>query len=193
MPASPWFELGPEAREELKSLVWRVLHSALAQDGSRRLVLPPAPESPALLQPAATFVTLHHKGELRGCIGSTQADTQLWQDACEHAYGSAFEDRRFPPLRKHELKHLSVEISILSALQPLENLGEQALLATLRPGIDGLLLHQYGRRALFLPSVWDALPEPETFLQALKYKGGWPPDYWDSTIEIARFQTLVVR
>jgi uncharacterized protein len=190
MPASPCIDPGPGVCEALLTLAWQVLRTGVRE---HKLQLPPPPTSPALLQSAATFVTLHHRGELRGCVGSIQADKPLWQDACEHAYASAFEDLRFEPVSIGELKRLTLAISILSALETVPNQGEAALLALLTPGTDGLLLQQAERRALFLPSVWQSLPSPRAFLRALKHKGGWPQDYWDPSIEIARFRTLVLR
>ena len=50
--------------------------------------------------------------------------------------------------------------------------GEADLLAQLRPGVDGLIIEDSGRRALFLPSVWEELPDQRQFLTQLKLKAG---------------------
>ena len=59
---------------------------------------------PALANPAATFVTLTQKGELRGCIGSLEAYRSLAQDVAENAFSAAFRDPRFLPLTEEELE-----------------------------------------------------------------------------------------
>jgi hypothetical protein len=45
-----------------------------------------------------------------------------------------------------------------------------------RPGIDGLIMQEGGRRGTFLPSVWESLTEPSDFLQHLKHNinNQWP-------------------
>ncbi|MCG9711479.1 AmmeMemoRadiSam system protein A [Shewanella insulae] len=189
MPASPSIELTASDKACLLNLVWQVIDAGLKQGG---LTLPPPPESEALLTPAACFVTLHSSGELRGCIGRVDASDPLWLCACENGYGAAFKDRRFAPLRVEERESLTLDISILSPFIPLENQGEAALRSSLRPNIDGLLMDDGHRRALFLPSVWQSLPAPKDFVSALKQKGGWPQDYWRDTITLHRFTTLVI-
>ncbi|QYK13837.1 AmmeMemoRadiSam system protein A [Shewanella rhizosphaerae] len=190
MPASPSIELTTSDKACLLDLVWQVIDAGLTQGG---LTLPEAPESEALLTPAACFVTLHQGGELRGCIGRVDACEPLWLCACENAYGAAFKDRRFARLRSEERESLTLDISILSPLTPMENQGEAALCSSLRPNIDGLLMDDGHRRALFLPSVWQSLPDPKDFVSALKQKGGWPQDYWRDTITLQRFTTQVVK
>lgn len=178
---------------ELKNLARQVIVNALEQ---HKFILPAQPKSKTLQQVAATFVTLYRDNELRGCIGCYESDQPLWQGVCQYAYSSAFEDYRFPPLQKSELTSLHIEISILSELVAIENKGEQALLATLVPNVDGLLLKEstlYGAEhsAIFLPSVWRSLTSAESFVLALKQKGGWPSDYWSENIELFRFHTQV--
>ena len=67
----------------------------------------------------ATFVTLKSDNRLRGCIGTREARLPLVTDVAEHAYAAAFEDPRFPQLQKDELLSIHIEISVLSALEPL--------------------------------------------------------------------------
>lgn len=137
----------------------------------------PAPEAhaPELSEPGACFVTLRSHGELRGCIGSPEAHRPLLLDVALNAFAAAFGDRRFPPLQRGELPHLELELSLLSAQQPLDFTDEQDLLRKLRPGVDGLVIAQGPRRALFLPAVWDSLPDPGHFLAHLKAKAGLDP------------------
>ena len=142
----------------------------------------------ALMQRAATFVTLRHAGELRGCIGSLKPLRPLGVDVRENALAAAFRDPRFPPLAAAEFEATSVEVSLLSADERLHVLDEAALVARLRPGVDGVIL-EYGRhRATFLPQVWEALADPRAFLAALKRKAGLPDDFWGPRVNVSRYQ-----
>jgi AmmeMemoRadiSam system protein A len=182
--------LNDAEKKQLKSLVWQVLQNLITQG---KFILPPPPPSIALQQRAATFVTLYMDKKLRGCTGAYIANYRLWEDVCCHAYSSAFEDNRFAPLNGDELKHISFDISILSPLTQIQNSSEQALTDQLQVGVDGLLLKQYSRTALFLPSVWRSLPNAKTFVRELKQKGGWPVDYWASSIELFSFTTTLIK
>ena len=140
-----------------------------------------------LQQPGASFVTLNIGGELRGCIGSLEAIRPLVEDVADNAYAAAFRDPRFPPLSEAEYPRLEYHISILGPSEPMQFESEEDLIRQLRPGVDGLVLSDRGRRGTFLPSVWQSLPEPRDFLRHLKQKAGLPPDYWSDTLQVARY------
>lgn len=145
---------------------------------------------PASLQEArACFVTLRVNGELRGCVGSLEARASLVVEAARNAYKSAFEDTRFPPFQEGELQGLETHVSILGPLEPLEARSEAELLEVLRPGVDGLVLRALHTNATFLPAVWSQLPEPESFVRALKRKAGLPEDAWSREWGCERFLT----
>ncbi len=137
----------------------------------------------------ATFVTLTLNGQLRGCIGSYVAQRPLILDVTESAYKAAFADPRFAPLTAEELQRLDIEISILSMPRQIAAASQDELLAALRPDKDGLIIDDAGRRALFLPKVWEALPQPDDFLLHLKAKAGLPADHWSSRLRAYRFTT----
>ena len=143
----------------------------------------PAP----LRETGACFVTLKKNGQLRGCIGSPEAHRPLGTDVSENAFRAAFHDPRFAPLGDEETEALNVHISVLSAAKPMTFASEADLLGQLIPGRDGLIIGDGGRRALFLPSVWAQLPEPQMFLNHLRAKAGLPADHWSDTFEAARF------
>ena len=146
------------------------------------------PGHPALEAPGATFVTLFKHGLLRGCIGSLEARRPLGVDVRANAVAAAFDDPRFPRLATEEFIDTSVEVSLLSASEAIAADGEQALLAQLRPGIDGVVLEIAGRRATFLPQVWETLREPTEFLAELKRKAGLPIDFWSAAVHISRYR-----
>jgi len=130
---------------------------------------------PALRPARATFVTLDIAHRLRGCIGTLEPRLPLVEDVAQHAFDAAFRDPRFPPVSREEVPRLEVHISILSPHEPIEFRDEGDLLRQLRPGVDGLVIACGPRRATFLPSVWESLPDPVGFLDHLKQKAGIPP------------------
>lgn len=143
---------------------------------------------PAALQAErASFVTLQIEGALRGCIGVLEAIRPLVMDVAHNAFAAAFEDPRFPPLSRAELPHLEIHISILTPPQAMQFSSEADLLGQIRPGIDGLILEDRGRRGTFLPSVWEQLPNPAEFLEHLRHKAGLPARYWSDTLAVSRY------
>lgn len=147
-----------------------------------------AGDKPELHRPGATFVTLTRDGQLRGCIGSLEARRPLRMDVQENACAAAFRDPRFAPLDPAEFATTRVEVSLLTAPQPMSFTGEADALAQLRPGIDGVILSAGRHRATFLPQVWEQLPTPAVFMAHLKQKAGLPPDYWGADIRVERYQ-----
>jgi len=140
-----------------------------------------------LQEPGASFVTLKSRGQLRGCIGSLSAHRNLLDDVRANACAAAFSDPRFSPLRFDELGMIRVEVSLLSALEPMSFRDQDDALAQIRPGIDGLML-EFGRyRGTFLPQVWESLPEPQNFLGELKRKAGLPADFWEAGMRLSRY------
>ncbi len=144
-------------------------------------------DAPWLQAAGATFVTLTQAGELRGCIGTLEAHRPLLDDVKANALAAAFRDPRFPPLRHAELSYTLIEVSLLSASEPIAFESEQHALAQLRPGVDGLIF-EYGHfRGTFLPQVWEQLPDPEIFMAHLKRKAGLAPNFWATGVKLARY------
>ncbi len=137
----------------------------------------------------ATFVTLELERELRGCIGTLEARRPLAHDVGDNSWSAAFQDPRFTPLTAGELAELSISISVLTEPTPMQVRDEDELLEQLRPGVDGLILEERGRRATFLPSVWDALQDPFVFVSQLKFKAALPLDYWSDELKFYRYAT----
>ncbi|MDS4015844.1 MAG: AmmeMemoRadiSam system protein A [Candidatus Accumulibacter sp.] len=140
-----------------------------------------------LREAAATFVTLTQQGQLRGCIGSLEAHRPLARDVAANAIAAAFQDPRFRPLGKDEFVRTRVEVSLLTPAEPFPVRDEADALARLRPLVDGLILSYRGRRATFLPQVWESLRAPGDFLAQLKLKAGLPADFWHADVVLARY------
>lgn len=153
------------------------------------LAVDPADYPESLRLQRATFVTLTIEQRLRGCIGILEARLPLVKDVAEHAFAAAFEDPRFPPLRQAEFPGLEMHISVLSPSESIHFRSEEDLLAQLRPGVDGLILWLGQRRATFLPSVWESLPEPFLFVTQLKQKAGLPLNFWSDELQFERYIT----
>jgi MEMO1 family protein len=144
----------------------------------------------SLQEKGACFVTLERKdGSLRGCIGSLEAYQPLAKDCAENAFKAGFMDPRFPKLNAGELSGISIHISVLSPSFPMSFKDEADLLSQLRPNIDGLIIQDRGKRALFLPSVWEKIASKEDFLKHLKMKAGMTADHWSPTFSASRFIT----
>jgi uncharacterized protein len=181
------FELTAQQQRQLLQLARESISHGL--DHGRPMEVAVQRYDEPLRQLAATFVTLHKSGDLRGCIGTLQPYQPLASDVAEHAYAAAFGDPRFPPLRREELDGVVISISVLGPPQAVEFSSEEQLVAQLRPMVDGLILEEGRNRGTFLPSVWETLPEPRQFLQQLKRKAGLPADYWSKSLRVSRYTT----
>lgn len=125
----------------------------------------------------ACFVTLTKNGNLRGCIGSLKPRQELWRDIQENVLNSAFNDPRFFPLQKQELKDIKIEVSVLSKPQKLEYKNERDLLNKINNKM-GLILQKDFCSSTFLPQVWEQIPEKIQFLEQLSLKAGLKKDAW---------------
>lgn len=145
----------------------------------------------------ACFVTLEKKldGEkqLRGCIGSVIAHRPLIEDLVQNAQNSAFSDPRFSPLTEDEFDDLLIDVSLLSSPEKMEFENEADLLSQIRQNIDGIIIKDRANQAVYLPSVWEQLPEKELFLNSLKIKAGLNPHHFSSTFEAYRFTTEYIK
>jgi len=150
----------------------------------------PPLEAPWLQRPGASFVTLLKDGELRGCIGSLEATRPLVQDVTENALAAAFRDPRFPELVAAEWPQCQVEISLLSVAKPIAFTDEADLLRQIRAGEDGLILEARGRKATFLPQVWQGVPDKRAFLGQLLRKAGLPADTRLESCTISRYRVM---
>ncbi len=161
--------LGDEEKRELLRIARKSIES-IVRGQTIRL---PEISSSGLREPRGAFVTLSEHGQLRGCIGYTEAVKPLAEVVSEVAAKAAVDDPRFPPVSEDELSEIELDISVLS---PLERISD---LERIEVGTHGLLLENGYFRGLLLPQVateyhWDR----ETFLENLARKAGLPPHGW---------------
>jgi AmmeMemoRadiSam system protein B/AmmeMemoRadiSam system protein A len=164
-----------------------VARAALAQALGQAQPPDPLGGSPWLNQPGASFVTLNAQGRLRGCIGSLVAHRTLLEDVKANAVAAGLRDPRFKPVTVAELGSIEIDVSVLSAPQPMPVASEADALARLRPGVDGLVFVFGKQRSTFLPQVWAQLPKPADFLAQLKRKAGLAPDFWSDQVRLHRY------
>jgi AmmeMemoRadiSam system protein A len=173
-------EYSQEERELLLQLAHRSINAAL--DGQRLDMTAPTSH---LAERRGAFTTLHLEGKLRGCIGYVVPQHSLFRTVAETAQAAAFDDPRFASVTVDEAALLTIEISVLSALQPIRP--DEVVV-----GLHGLVVTKGGRRGLLLPQVpadwgWDR----ETFLSQTCLKAGLDPDSWRQTIELQSFTAEV--
>lgn len=145
------------------------------------------PLTPTLLEKSGVFVTLRKHGELRGCIGNIIGVSPLWEGVRNNALNAAFEDTRFPQLKKNELSKIDIEISVMT---PLKQIGNYK---SIRLGTDGVVIRMGYYQAVFLPQVatetgWNL----DQFLGQLCLKAGLNSNSYKSReMEFHVFQALV--
>lgn len=147
----------------------------------------PAPEDPRLDEPARLFVSWHEGPRLVGCIGTLEAHAPL-RDAVRHyAVEAGLHDPRTPTPAPSDLPRLRCEISVLTPPEPMVEQGLAEITAALVPGRDGLVLRDAERRAVFLPVVWETLPEPAELVAALCRKARIDPERRGAFVRGERF------
>ncbi len=128
--------------------------------------------SEQLQEKYAVFITLKLHGQLRGCIGTTEATMPLIKAVAHYAYAAAFSDPRFKSLSVDDYKQVEISLSILTPAKPLLFKDEQDLVDQLRKNVDGLIIAKNNARATFLPVVWESIDNKQQFLNELKRKAG---------------------
>ena len=141
-----------------------------------------------LLSQEGAFVTLHKKGELRGCIGNIIGTQPLWLTVRDMAIESSMRDPRFEPVAPDELKDIRIEISVLSQPKRVRDVNE------IKMGTHGVIVKRGLNSGVFLPQVatetgWSR----DEFLSNLcAHKAGLPADAWkDKKTELYIFTAQV--
>lgn len=147
---------------------------------------PVPPSTPLLDGPGAAFVTLHSAGQLRGCIGHVEATEPLGHVIVRCAVAACSTDPRFPPVTAAELAEISLELSILGPLEPIEGSHEIEI------GRHGLIIELGPRRGLLLPQVatewgWDR----DAFVMHTCRKAGLSRDAWKQGARMWRFEAEI--
>ena len=158
-------------REQLLSIARHAIEGAVTDGGL--FELDATAMAPSTREHAATFVSLHEGGKLRGCIGLMRFEFPMWMNVRDAAVAAALEDTRFLPVAASELPYLEIEISVLEPPVRLPNP------ADFRVGRQGIVVERGSRRGLMLPQVasemgWGA----DQMLDAVCRKAALPGDAW---------------
>jgi AmmeMemoRadiSam system protein A len=170
-----------------KQLLLQAARDSIAAHLQGKAAAPVKATSPVLEESRGAFVSLHRRGQLRGCIGYIEAVKPLLQTVREMAPAAAFQDPRFRPLQADELADLEIEISVLTPLRLIKSPDE------IEVGQHGLYIIRGPNRGLLLPQVatqyhWDR----QTFLEQTCNKAGLPGDAWkDPSTQIFIFKAEI--
>ena len=170
-----------------KQLLLQVARESIAAQLKGKAATPVKVSSPVLEECRGAFVSLHRRGQLRGCIGYIDAVKPLLQTVMEMAPAAAFQDPRFRPVQAEELADLEIEISVLTPMRLIKSTDE------INVGRHGLYIVKGLNRGLLLPQVatqhhWDR----QTFLEQTCNKAGLPSNAWkDSDTQIFIFRAEI--
>ena len=169
--------------QEHKEKLLKIARETIEQYIQTGQVLSIKEPDPRLNLSEGAFVTIHNKGELRGCIGQIVGAQPLYLTVRDMAIASATKDFRFDPIKKEELESIDMEISVLSMPWKITDPSQ------IEVGMHGVIIQRGSKQGLFLPQVapeqgWD---REELLTNLCVHKAGLAPDAWrDSatTIEI---------
>jgi uncharacterized protein len=138
------------------------------------------------------FVTLHKNKELRGCIGFPYPFLPLSDAVFQAARAAAFDDPRFEPLGKEELKEIMIEISVLSVPEEIKCKKER-IPDEIKIGEDGLIIQFRASSGLLLPQVateynWNSLEFLEACCEKASLKKG---DWKEKDCSVFKFQAQI--
>ncbi|HKV61006.1 MAG TPA: AmmeMemoRadiSam system protein A [Candidatus Acidoferrum sp.] len=146
--------------------------TAVTEAVTHRKLLEGSPREGVFAERRGVFVTLQVSNRLQGCIGVIEGKEPLGQAIVHCAASAALEDPRFAPMKADQLEDLSIEISLLSAMEPISP-------KSIEIGRHGLLVRLHAQRGLLLPQVAiEHRLTREQFLEETCRKAGLPRNAW---------------
>ena len=108
---------------------------------------------------------------------------------------AAFDDPRFPSLKKEELTHIFFEISVLTKPELIEVKDTKEYLKKIKIGEDGLIVERSFNSGLLLPQVaTENNFSVNEFIENTCWKAGLTPDMWmDKKTKIYKFQAQILK
>lgn len=180
--------MGRELTKDEKQLLLKLAHDTITQWVTEQKK-PPLPEATGILgEPRGAFVTVHKKGQLRGCIGNMIGRGPLVELVQEMAVAASTHDPRFHSVSKEELSEIDIEISVLSQMKKITDVNE------IEVGKHGIIMSRGICQGVLLPQVateqgWDR----QTFIEHTCLKAGLPADAWkdpETSIEVFSAQVF---
>jgi uncharacterized protein (TIGR00296 family) len=172
-----------EEKKELLQLARKTIENYLA-NGSKDY---PDTDNPKFKEKRGVFVTLHKKGDLRGCIGYPLPIKPLWEAVVDNAISSSTEDYRFSPVTLKEMGDIDIEVSILTVPKKVAGYKD------VKVGRDGIIISRGFNKGLLLPQVpveqgWDL----EEYISYGCMKAMLPTDAWrKGGVDIETFEGIV--
>jgi AmmeMemoRadiSam system protein A len=173
--------IGAEDQQRLLTLARRAFEARVHREP------PPFAERGGALELACgAFVTIHARGDLRGCLGRIETVEPLAETVLYLAAAVADSDPRFDPVTALELPDIDIEISVLTPEREVQSTVEVEV------GRHGVIVEHGARRGLLLPQVameqgWDS----ETFVAHACRKASLSPDAWGRGARLFVFEAQV--
>lgn len=131
---------------------------------------------------AGVFVSLHERGELRGCIGTISATCgSIAEEIVQNGISACSRDPRFDPVRADELDYLDYSVDVLGDAELISSPAE------LDPRRYGVIVTKGWKRGLLLPNL-DGVDTVDYQLEIAKRKAGISPA--DTAVQLERFEVV---
>jgi hypothetical protein len=130
-------------------------------------------------QRAGVFVSIHKRGELRGCIGTIEPQrNNVAEEIITNAISSATRDPRFLPITPDELKDLSYSVDVLTKPEPIRSKDQ------LDSKRYGVIVEAGFRKGLLLPDL-EGVDSVDYQIDICRQKGGIAPH---EPVKLYRFE-----
>ena len=130
---------------------------------------------------AGVFVSIHEKGQLRGCIGTFMPTRQnIAEEIIHNAAAAATEDPRFRPIAPSDLAALEISVDVLTTPEPVQSTD------ALDAKRYGVIVTNGARRGLLLPDL-NGVDTPAEQIAISRQKAGIRPD---EPISLMRFEVV---
>ncbi len=139
------FQLSDEDKKQLINVAKTTIEQFIKNN--RKPDIDTSKFSANLFSKCGAFVTLHKKGDLRGCIGRFTANEPLYRIVQEMAIAASTQDHRFSKVTKSELTEIDIEISVLTPLKKISSIDE------IEMGRHGIYIKKGHNSGTFLPQV----------------------------------------
>ena len=161
--------------KEMSTKLLKIARNAIDACLTETAAAPVEVDDLALNQKVGCFVTIHRDGQLRGCIGNFVSDKPLYLEVTQMAVAAATTDPRFYAMSIDDIGNYSLDISILSPLQKIDDIMQVEV------GTHGIYLEKDSSRGVLLPQVateqgWNR----QNFIEQTCVKAGLPTDAWRS-------------
>lgn len=115
---------------------------------------------------SGAFVSIHNNGQLRGCIGTIEANCDhLLDEIMYNAISACSADPRFHSVQEDELKNLDIKVDVLYPIEKIESATE------LDVRKYGVVVEQGYKRGLLLPNL-DGINSVSEQISIAKQKAG---------------------